>query len=126
MVLIFIAVRNGYLNLLALLKFATTQNELKRAERKPQPATTIHNNFPYYVHNQTCFDNPFINGRGLIYLGISKMSFMLSLFTRFQGNVPIEAARNANIWLHAIVGSWKSRFKIFEFKCLWNQGGCSP
>ena len=20
-----------------------------------------------------------------------------------------------------IVGSWKSRFKIFEFKCLWNQ-----
>ena len=31
--------------------------------------------FPYHVHNQAGFDNPFINGRGFIYLGISKMSF---------------------------------------------------
>ena len=26
-------------------------------------------------HNQADFDNPFINGRGFIYLGISKMSY---------------------------------------------------
>ena len=25
-----------------------------------------------------------------------------------------------------IVGSWKTRFKILEFKCLWKQKGCSP
>ena len=25
-----------------------------------------------------------------------------------------------------IAGTWKSRFKIFEFKCLCNQEGCSP
>ena len=31
--------------------------------------------FPYHVHNQAGFDNPFINGRGFIYLGISKVSF---------------------------------------------------
>ena len=31
--------------------------------------------FPYHVHNQADFDNPFINGRGCTYLGISKMSF---------------------------------------------------
>ena len=41
---------------------------------------TISNNdsrrvFPYYVHNQADFDNPFINARGFIYLSISKMSF---------------------------------------------------
>ena len=30
--------------------------------------------FPYHVHNQAGFDNPFINGRNSIYLGISKMS----------------------------------------------------
>ena len=39
-------------------------------KRNPQPATAIH---------QQCLTvsalNPFINGRGLIYLGISKMSF---------------------------------------------------
>ena len=28
-------------------------------------------------HNQAGFDNPFINGRGFIYLGISKLSFTL-------------------------------------------------
>ena len=37
--------------------------------------------FPYHVHNQTDFDNPIINGRGFIYVGISKMSFtFLSIY----------------------------------------------
>ena len=31
--------------------------------------------FTYHVHNQAGFGNPFINGRGFIYMGISKMSF---------------------------------------------------
>ena len=31
--------------------------------------------FAYHVHNQEDFDNPFINRKGFIYLGISKMSF---------------------------------------------------
>ena len=30
---------------------------------------------PYHVHNQADFDNPFINGRSFVFLGISKMSF---------------------------------------------------
>ena len=43
---------------------------------------TISNNdsrpvFPYYVHSQAGFDSPFFDGRGFIYLGISKMSFTL-------------------------------------------------
>ena len=29
-------------------------------------------------------------------------------------------------YISIIVGSWKSRFKIFEFKCLWNQYGVVP
>ena len=30
--------------------------------------------FSYHVHNQVGFENPYINGRGFIYLGILKMS----------------------------------------------------
>ena len=30
--------------------------------------------FPYHVHNLADFDNPFINGRGFIYLGMSSIS----------------------------------------------------
>ena len=42
--------------------------------------TTASNNdsrpvFPYHVHDQTDFYNPFINGRDFIYLGISNMTF---------------------------------------------------
>ena len=31
--------------------------------------------FPYHLHNQAGVGNPFINTKGFIYLGISKMSF---------------------------------------------------
>ena len=31
--------------------------------------------FPYHVHNHADSDKAFCNGRGFIYLGISKMSF---------------------------------------------------
>ena len=43
-----------------------------------QPTTSNNNSpqvFPYHVHNQADFDNPFINGRGFAYLFISKMNF---------------------------------------------------
>ena len=64
-----------------------------------QPTTSNNDSrpiFSYDVHNQAGFDNPFINGRGFIYLGISKMSFTYSVFTRVQGSVSKKAARKAN------------------------------
>ena len=52
---------------------------IKVSRNKVMQPTTSNNDsrpiFPYHVHNQAGFDNPFINGRGFIYLGISKMSF---------------------------------------------------
>ena len=49
-------------------------------QNEPKRSNGTHNNdsrpiFPYYVHNQAGVDNPFINGRGFIYLDIFKMSF---------------------------------------------------
>ena len=101
MVWIFIAVKNrsfGCTKIRNHLKWTkTSQNEVM------QP-TTINSDsrpiFPYHIHNQTSFDNPFINGRGSIYLGISKMSFTFKVFAKVQGSVSIKAARKANIWLH--------------------------
>ena len=47
--------KNGYLNVSAVLKFAATQNESKRAEMKLyEPRTSISDsrpNFPYHVNN---------------------------------------------------------------------------
>ena len=43
-----------------------------------QPTTSNNDSQPiflYHGHNQADFHNPFIIGRGFIYLGISKMSF---------------------------------------------------
>ena len=48
--------------------------------------TTSNNNFqsifPYHAHNQASFDNLCINWRGIIYLGIFKMSFKSYVFKR--------------------------------------------
>ena len=52
--------------------------------------------FPYNVHNQADFDNPFISGRDFIYLQISKMSFT-EVFTRIQCSKSIKAATKATI-----------------------------
>ena len=52
-----------------------------------QPATSTSNSwpiFPYHVHNQTGFDNPFIKGRGFIHLDISKMSFVFKYLQDFK------------------------------------------
>ena len=43
--------------------------QLTSSDSDPRPI------FLYHVHNQAGFDNPFINGRGFIYLGLSKESF---------------------------------------------------
>ena len=71
MVWIFVAVKNRYLNLLAVLKFAKTKNEPKRAKTNNDLRPIFYFNF----HNQANVGNSFINGRGFIYLSISKMSF---------------------------------------------------
>ena len=71
--------KKRYLNLSAVLKFATNQNEPKRAETKQcEPKTSNSDSqpiFSYHVHHQKSFENLFINERGFIYLGISKMRF---------------------------------------------------
>ena len=43
-----------------------------------QPTTSNNNSrpiFSYHVHKQADFDDPFINEKGFIYLGILMMSF---------------------------------------------------
>ena len=78
MVSIFIAVKNRYLNLSAVLKFADSKWGKPSRNEVMQP--TISNNdswpiFPYHVYNLADFENPFISVRGFIYLGILKKSF---------------------------------------------------
>ena len=65
-----------------------------------QPTTSNNDSraaFPYHAHNQADCDKPFINGRGFIYLGISKMSLTFYVFTRVPVGVSIKAARETNI-----------------------------
>ena len=72
----------------AALKFATIQYEQKRTEMKqctPQPAINdLRPIVPYQVHNQVDFGKSVINGRGLIYLAISKMGFILKHLQEFK------------------------------------------
>ena len=46
-----------------------SQNEVMQPTTSNSDSQPI---FPYHVHNQASFDNPFINGRGFIYQDISK------------------------------------------------------
>ena len=50
----------------------TNRNEVMEPTTSNNDSRSI---CPYHVRNQADFDNPFINGRSFIYLGISKMSF---------------------------------------------------
>ena len=50
----------------------TSRNEVMQLTSSNSDSRPI---FLYHVHNQAGFGNPFINGRGFIYLGISKKSF---------------------------------------------------
>ena len=74
MIWIFIAVENNYL--LNLFKWTKTSLNIVM-----QPTTSNNHSrpiFPYHVQNQVDladFDSLFINRKGFIYLGISKMSF---------------------------------------------------
>ena len=79
-----------------------------------QPTTSNNDSrlfFPYHVHKQVDFENPFIN---FIYLGISKMS-LLEFKVAYQQR---QLERLIFDYTPIIAGSWKSRFKIFEFKYL--------
>ena len=61
-------------------KIRKDSKRTKMSRNEVMQPTTSSNNlrtiFPYHVHHQADFDNPFINGRGFIYLGISKITFM--------------------------------------------------
>ena len=62
-----------------------------------QPTTSNNDSRPISpYHNQIDFDNPFINGRGFIYLGNLKMSFIFKYLQEFKVT-SIKAARKANI-----------------------------
>ena len=48
-----------------------------------QPATSnddLRPVFPYHVHNQADFNNPFINGKGFIYLHFEVEFHFLSIY----------------------------------------------
>ena len=66
--------------------------------------------FPYHVHNQADFDNPFINRKGLIYLCISKLNFTFYVFARVQVSVSIKTARKAARPLLQVAGIHVSKF----------------
>ena len=82
-------------------KICNESKETKPTRNEVIEPTTGNTNsrpiFPYHVNNQAGFDNPFINGRGFIYLGISKMSFTFYVFIRVQGSISIKTARKADI-----------------------------
>ena len=128
---ILIAVKNKYLILLAVLKFATTQNEPKRAERKkcnPQPATTIHDQFFLTVSIirqvltiPLLTEEPFFTWTFRRWVPIFKYLQEFKVAYRWK-----QLERLIFDYTPIVVGSWKIRFKTLEFKCLWNQGGCSP
>ena len=86
-----------------------------------QPTTSNNDSqpiFPYHDHNQADFHNPFIIGRGFIYLGISKMSFTKYLQEFKVAYQYRQLEKLLFDYTPNIGGSWKSHFKIFEFKCL--------
>ena len=59
-------------------KFRKDSNWTKTRQKKVMQPTTNNKDsrpiFPYHVNNQADFGKPFFNGRGFIYLSISKMS----------------------------------------------------
>ena len=68
----------------------------------------------YYPSNLAGFGNPFINGRGFIYLGILEMS-LIFVCARVQGSTSIGTARKANInYTPIIAGGRNSRFKTLN------------
>ena len=67
-----------YLNLSDVLNSQRLNMNLNEPKELMQPTTSNNNSqpvFPYHFHNQADFDNPFIYGRGFIYLGIPRICF---------------------------------------------------
>ena len=79
-----------------------------------QPASSNKDSRPiflYHVHNQAGFDNTFINGRGFMYLGISKMSFTFKYLQEFK--VAYQKRQLETLifdYTPIFVGSWKSNY----------------
>ena len=106
------------LNLSAVLKFAKTQNEPKRAEMKkcdPQSATTIQDQFFLTIFTKRLSFAILLLMGGFYYLGISKMSLTFQVSTRVQVSVSIKTARKANICLH----TQYCRLLEVTFQCFW-------
>ena len=86
MVWIFIAVKKQIFKSFSCTKIRKDSRWIKTNQNEIMQPTTSNNDsrpiFPY--HNQTDFDNPFINGRGFIYLGNSKMSFTFKYLQEFK------------------------------------------
>ena len=88
MIWIFIAVKKRYLNLSTVLKFAKTRNVPKTSRNEVMQPVTSNNNsrpiFPCHAHNQKDFDNSFNNGKGFIYLDISRKGFSFNYLQEFN------------------------------------------
>ena len=105
---------------LGCIKICKDSTWTKTRRNKIMQPITSNNNlrpvFPYHVYNQADFDNPFINWRRFMFWHY-KDEFHFYIFTAVQDSILIKAARKANIWWHSYYcSSWKSCFKIFEFK----------
>ena len=59
----------------------TSRNEVMQSTTSNNDSRAI---FPYHVHNLADFDNHFINGRGFIYLGISKWVSLVKCLQEFK------------------------------------------
>ena len=77
-------------------KICNNSKWTKMSRHEVMPPSTSNSDsrtiFPYHEHNQVSFDNPFINGRAFIYLGISKKSFTFYVFRRVQRSVSIKSS----------------------------------
>ena len=72
-------------NIIVLFSYNYLKIEIKTEVRNSGVTKPSHEPvYPYHVHNQADFDNPFIIGRGFIYLGISKMSFTFTYLQEFK------------------------------------------
>ena len=124
MVWIFIAAINifksfGFTKICNNLKWTkTSRNEVMQPTTSNKDSWPI---FPDHVHNQT------IPSLAALFTRAFRTWVSVFKFTRVQGSTSIKAARKVIFdYQPIIVGSWKPRFKILEFKCLSNQGDVPP
>ena len=113
---------------MALLKLAATQNEPKRAETKwctPQQTITVQDQFVLTMSTiRQVLTIPLLLKEALFTWAFQGWVSLFKYLQKFK--VVYQYRRLKRLifdYKPIIVGSWTSRFKIFEFKCLWNQEG---